>query len=129
MRLYTLDYDCNLPVTQQVNVATNTDAKIGIKVKKDGEYINLDGSTLSVVTPEMITPEPVDVTGNSRHIVSQLESFVTMTCPLSAVVGDDVKATSLNFEKSEDDSTWLSAAVTGTINYIDSAISGNSALA
>lgn len=51
MKLYTLDYDCNMPVTQQVNVATNTDAKIGIKVQKNGEYLELDGSTLSVVTP------------------------------------------------------------------------------
>ena len=52
-----------------------------------------------------------------------------MTCPLSAVVGDDVKATSINFEKSADGSTWQSATVTGNINYIDTAISGNSALA
>lgn len=51
MKLYTLEYDCNLPVTQQVNIATNTDAKIGIKVQKNGEYLELNGSTLSVVTP------------------------------------------------------------------------------
>ena len=63
MKLYTLDYDCNMPVTQQVNVATNTDAKIGIKVQKDGEYLNLDGSTLSIELPEVITPEPTDVKG------------------------------------------------------------------
>lgn len=48
MKLYTLDYNCNLPVTQQVNIATNTDAKIGIKVQKNGEYLNLDGTSLSV---------------------------------------------------------------------------------
>ena len=52
-----------MPVTQQVNVATNTDAKIGIKVQKDGEYLNLDGSTLSIELPEVITPEPTDVKG------------------------------------------------------------------
>lgn len=51
MKLYTLDYNCNQPLTQQVNIATNTDAKLGIKVQKDGEYLNLDGSSLSVVTP------------------------------------------------------------------------------
>ena len=129
MKLYTLDYNCNQPLTQQVNIATNTDAKIGIKVQKDGEYLNLDGSTLSIELPEVITPEPTDVKGESRHIQTQLETFITLVCPLSAVVGDDVKATSINFEKSADDSTWLSAAVTGTINYIDTAISGNSALA
>lgn len=129
MKLYTLDYNCNQPVTQQVNIATNTDAKIGIKVSKDGEYLNLDGSTLSIELPEIITPEPTVVKGQSRHIQTQLETFMTLICPLSAVVGDDVKATSINFEKSVDDSTWQSATVTGTVNYIDTAISGNSALA
>lgn len=63
MKLYTLDYNCNQPITQQVNIATNTDAKIGIKVQKDGEYLNLDGSTLSIELPEVITPEPTDVKG------------------------------------------------------------------
>jgi len=63
MKLYTLDYNCNQPVTQQVNIATNTDAKIGIKVQKDGEYLNLDSSTLSIELPEIITPEPTDVKG------------------------------------------------------------------
>lgn len=129
MKLYTLDYNCNLPVTQQVNIATNTDAKIGVKVQKNGEYLNLDSNTLSIELPEVITPEPTDVKGESRQIQTQIETFVTMICPLSAVVGDDVKATSINYEKSADDSTWLSAAVSGTVNYIDTAISGNSALA
>ena len=129
MKLYTLEYDCNLPVTQQVNIATNTDAKIGIKVQKNGEYLNLDGTTLTIELPEIITPEPTDVKGESRQIQTQIETFVTMICPLSAVVGDDVKATSINFEKSADDSTWLSATVAGSIKYIDTAISGNSALA
>lgn len=62
MKLYTLDYDCNMPVTQQVNVATNTDAKIGIKVQKDGEYLNLDGSTLSVVTPNTTISADAELT-------------------------------------------------------------------
>lgn len=130
MKLYTLDYNCNQPLTQQVNIATNTDAKIGIKVQKDGEYLNLDGSTLSIELPEIITPEPTDVKGKSLHIATQSEVFVTMVCQLSAVVGDDIPATSINFEKSADDSTWQSAAaVAGNVNYIDTAISGNSALA
>lgn len=62
MKLYTLEYDCNLPTTQQVNVATNTDAKIGIKVKKNGEYLSLDGSTLSVVTPNTTISADAELT-------------------------------------------------------------------
>ena len=48
MNFYTLDYDCNTPVTQQINVPTNTDYKVGIKVKKDGQDINLQPSQLTV---------------------------------------------------------------------------------
>lgn len=44
MNFYTLEYDCNTPVTQQINVPTNTDYKVGIKVKKDGQDINLQPS-------------------------------------------------------------------------------------
>ena len=48
MNLYTLEFDCNTPVTQQINVPTNSDYKVGIKVKKDGQDIDLQPSQLSV---------------------------------------------------------------------------------
>lgn len=48
MNFYTIDYDCNTPVTQQINVPTNTDYIVGIKVKKNGQDINLQPSQLSV---------------------------------------------------------------------------------
>lgn len=48
MNFYTLEYDCNTPVTQQINVPTNTDYKVGIKVKKDGQDINLQPAQLTV---------------------------------------------------------------------------------
>ena len=53
MNFYTLDYDCNTPTTQQINVPTNTDYKVGIKVKKDGQDINLQPNQLSVGNFEM----------------------------------------------------------------------------
>ena len=37
MKLYTLNYDCNRPMLQQINVPTNTDYKVGIKIYKDGK--------------------------------------------------------------------------------------------
>lgn len=37
MKLYTLTYDCNTPTKQQVNIPTNTDYKLGVKVKRNGE--------------------------------------------------------------------------------------------
>lgn len=48
MNFYTLEYDCNTPVTQQINVPTNTDYMVGIKVKKNGQDINLQPSQLTV---------------------------------------------------------------------------------
>lgn len=40
MKFYTLDFDCNAPVTQQVNVPTNTDYKIGVKFTKNGKTVS-----------------------------------------------------------------------------------------
>lgn len=57
MKFNTLVFDANLPTTQQVNVPTNTDYKVGMKVKRNGEVQQLgpeeftitdtDGNTLS----------------------------------------------------------------------------------
>lgn len=57
MNFYTLDYDCNTPTVQQINIPTNTDYKVGMKVRRNGEIQNLspdnftitdiDGNTLS----------------------------------------------------------------------------------
>lgn len=40
MKLYTLEYDCNSPVVQQINVPTNTDYKVGVKFVKNGYSIS-----------------------------------------------------------------------------------------
>lgn len=50
MKFYTLDFDCNAPVTQQVNVPTNTDYKIGVKVRSNGEQIDLDPADVTLGT-------------------------------------------------------------------------------
>lgn len=81
MKLYTLEYDCNLPTTQQVNVATNTDAKIGIKVKKNGEYLSLDRSTLSVEVGNEIVFAPTTINGTSAELTA---STTTTNVTLSA---------------------------------------------
>ena len=41
MKLYTLEFNCNTPTTQQVNVPTNTDYMVGIKVTKNGEVLDI----------------------------------------------------------------------------------------
>lgn len=47
MKLYTLEYDCNSPVVQQINVPTNTDYKVGVKFVKDGN--------IQALTPNSVT--------------------------------------------------------------------------
>lgn len=42
MNFYTLTYDANLPTKQQINVPTNTDYKLGVKVVRNGEILDLD---------------------------------------------------------------------------------------
>lgn len=132
MKLYTLDYDCNLPVTQQVNIATNTDAKIGIKVKKNGDYLNLDGSTLSVVTPEVITPEPSELIGPGHKIIKSplpFPALYALMTPLSSVVGAKVYGGASNFsvDISQDNENWSDYDWTAkmTIDYRDLDINPN----
>lgn len=86
MNFYTLTYDANLPTKQQINVPTNTDYKLGIKVRRNGEIQNL-------------SPESVTLGGLSADPV-KTNGYVTFT--LSA--GDNASYTSekLDIEKGYD---------------------------
>lgn len=57
MRINTLTFDANLPTTQQVNVPTNTDYKIGMKVKRDGEVQQLGPDEITIYTGETTAVE------------------------------------------------------------------------
>lgn len=48
MRLYTLEFNCNTPTTQQVNIPTNTDFMVGIKVTKNGEVLDIDPEEMTL---------------------------------------------------------------------------------
>lgn len=52
MRFNTLVFDANLPTTQQVNVPTNTDYKIGMKVKRNGSVQSIKPSEFTVTDPD-----------------------------------------------------------------------------
>lgn len=41
MKFYNLKFNANAPATQQINIPTNTDYKLGIKVTKDGKELEL----------------------------------------------------------------------------------------
>ena len=67
MKFYTLDFDCNAPVTQQVNVPTNTDYKVGIKVKRNGAYQNLKPAEVTLGT---LSADEGDVNGYTTFTMS-----------------------------------------------------------
>lgn len=50
MNFYTLTYDANLPTKQQINVPTNTDYKIGVKVVRNGDLVALKPSDVTLGT-------------------------------------------------------------------------------
>lgn len=50
MNFYTLTYDANLPTKQQINVPTNTDYKVGVKVVRNGDLVALKPSDVTLGT-------------------------------------------------------------------------------
>lgn len=48
MKLYTLEYDCNKPAVQQINVPTNTDYKVGVKIRRNGEIQSLGTDSITL---------------------------------------------------------------------------------
>ena len=50
MNFYTLTYDADLPAAQQVNIPTNTDYKLGVKVRRNGQIQNLNPESVTLGT-------------------------------------------------------------------------------
>lgn len=48
MKLYTLAYSANTPTRQQVNVPTNTDYMVGVKIEKNGRLLDLSPSDVTL---------------------------------------------------------------------------------
>lgn len=67
MKLYTLTYDCNRPTPQQINVPTNTDYKVGIKVKRNGAYQNLKPAEVTLGT---LSADEAEVNGYTTFTFS-----------------------------------------------------------
>lgn len=48
MKLYTITYDCNTPTVQRLNIPTNTDYKVGVKIVKNGEVLDIDPEDMTL---------------------------------------------------------------------------------
>lgn len=67
MKFYTLTYNCNTPTTQQINVPTNTDYKIGIKVLRNGKEQNLKPAEVTLGT---LSADEGDINGYTTFTLS-----------------------------------------------------------
>lgn len=67
MKFYTLTYDANQPTVQQVNIPTNTDYKLGIKVKRNGAYQNLKPAEVTLGT---LSADEGDINGYTTFTFS-----------------------------------------------------------
>lgn len=67
MKFYTLTYDANQPTVQQVNIPTNTDYKLGIKVKRNGAYQNLKPAEVTLGT---LSADEADINGYTTFTFS-----------------------------------------------------------
>lgn len=98
MNFYTLTYDANLPTTQQINVPTNTDYKLGVKVRSNGELLDLD---------------PADVTLGALSADAELEDgYVTFT----KAAGDEASYTQQALSIKHEPSVFLSSFTRGKQN-------------
>lgn len=52
MNFTTIEYDCNTPVTQQINAPTNSDYKVGMKVRRNGEVQRIKPSEFTLTAQD-----------------------------------------------------------------------------
>lgn len=120
MKLYTLEYDCNRPTVQQVNIPTNTDYKLGIKVKRNGEIQGLNPDNVKLYTGETYTIEPTNLSvGQSSSLASGITNVIIAGQNTTDIAGQDVDARNTFVEVSYDDgATWSKIVPSGELAFI-----------
>lgn len=66
MKFNTITYDANLPTVQQVNVPTNSDYKVGMKVKRNGSVQSIKPSEFTIYTGEINVIPPTQYTAETK---------------------------------------------------------------
>lgn len=89
MKFNTLTYDANLPTVQQVNVPTNSDYKVGMKVKRNGSVQSIKPSEYTIYTGEINVIPPTDYTSTTKTCedASSMNLLSLKEADLSAVAG------------------------------------------
>ena len=97
MRFITLTFDANCPTIQQVNVPTNTDYKVGMKVKRNGEVQQLGPDEFTIYTGETTTTEEWMYTTNQTLAYGSYGYNTTATVP-AKMDGLEVDANDVVFQ-------------------------------
>ena len=107
MKFYNLTYDCNQPTAQQVNIPTNTDYKLGVKVKRNGEMQNLSPNSVKLYTGKTITVEPTDYNADRALADSTASLLIALTpATISAELGGKTINTVVPEVSYDNGATW-----------------------
>ena len=108
MKFYTLDFDCNAPMTQQVNIPTNTDYKVGIKVKRNGAYQNLKPAEVKFYTGKSTEIQPTNFNSTPADIASSKATVLVAMLPanISADLGEESLNTIYPEYSNDGGTTW-----------------------
>ena len=135
MKFNTLTFDANLPTTQQVNVPTNTDYKVGMKVKRNGEIQQLGPDEITIYTGEINVIPPTQYTSDSKTCQNGTDTnlLTLKEADLSAMSGESIKYTDVYVEFSFDNgTTWSKETPTHNsvlVRLIDRAGGGSNVIA
>ena len=121
MKFTTITYDANLPTVQQVNVPTNSDYKIGMEVKRNGEVQRLSPSDFTIYTGEVNVIPPTDWEGAAVSVTNGPSNILVAYAPDTTgdLDGQKVKAKDVKFEASYDSgATWEELSPLGFVGYL-----------
>lgn len=121
MKLYTLTYDDARPTKQQVNIPTNSDYKIGIKVigsKDAGKIVKVGGTTDATILAEdfNLYPQQVKLVGDDGSTISADPELTNGYVTFTLKAGDEAKFTKYKVQVKNDtfDGIQYSPVMEGT---------------
>ena len=126
MKLYTLTYDDARPTKQQVNIPTNSDYKIGIKVigsKDAGKFVGKTGTAEGGIVDVTILaeafnlyPQQVTLVGNDGSTISADQELTNGYVTFTLKAGDEANFTKYKVQVKNDtfDGIQYSPVMEGT---------------
>lgn len=122
MKLYTLTYDDARPTKQQVNIPTNSDYKIGIKVigsKDAGKIVNVGGIADATILAETFNlyPQQVTLVGDDGSTISADPELTNGYVTFTLKAGDEANFTKYKVQVKNDtfDGIQYSEVKEGTV--------------